>query len=301
MRHHIFKFLAVAFASLAVLSGCHTVENDTPGPKEIQFTASIGKFDVKATDTAFEDGDQLSLYASWPVSISNVMLTARGKALIPEWPVYWSASQLIDEPTMFYACYPYDYTNDDSFYDRYFTVQEDQSTIEGYTASDLMTAAVSATPAEGSVNLRFAHRLTKLLINIDNRLGVGIEQVYLANVYLEVSYDFPANNSLRVQGNPWSIAARKMEALDQQEVWALILPPQNSSVVLVLKTSEGDYLYYDTDYSVFFSPARCYNAHIIVDQSSIAMDFTSDVMDWLDGDDIPFYQEHPDSGNGESN
>lgn len=300
MKHTIFHLFAAMLALTAVLSGCRAVENEASGAKEIRFTASIGKFDVKATDTAFEDGDLLSLYADWPVNADNVMMTAQSDALIPSESVHWGADQLLDQPCVFYACYPYDAVNT-QIYERYFMVQGDQSSWEGYTASDLMTAMASVTPAEGVVNFRFAHRLTKMVIHIDNQIGLDIAQAYLGNVQLETRYDFPSSNWTWGQGDADSvISACKVVTPDGEEAWALILPPQQSWVKLILETRDGEVFVYDTDNSVYFEAARCYHVHVALDQTMAPIDFTSDVMDWLDGYDIPFYQEHPDSGNNES-
>ena len=51
----IFRLIALATAFGAALSGCTlTEETGQTGKNEIKFSATVGSFQVKATDTAFD-------------------------------------------------------------------------------------------------------------------------------------------------------------------------------------------------------------------------------------------------------
>ena len=152
----IYRLLAIATAFGAVLAGCSQAEEDVAtGNREIKFSASVGTFQMKATDTAFEQGDAIGLFADNPVGVWNAKLTFSNGKLAPEEPIYWGSSQLLEEPVYFYAYYPYDADRPD--FSWYHTVAADQSTHEAFTASDFMVARAQSAPADGAVQLNFVH------------------------------------------------------------------------------------------------------------------------------------------------
>ena len=87
MKHTIAKYFAVAAALCLTAVGCSTLpeDNGTTESRDIRFSASIGSFQVKATDTAFENGDAMGVYAADPVNAENVRLTWQDGALTPSY------------------------------------------------------------------------------------------------------------------------------------------------------------------------------------------------------------------------
>ena len=277
--------------------GCSTLQEDkgVSENRDIKFSASIGSFQVKATDTAFENGDAMGLFAEDPVAVENVRLTWQDGALTPETPVQWGWDQLVDESALFAAYYPY--TAEPAFreggdYDYLeFTVQTDQSTHAAYTASDLMTASTYATPAEGTVNFAFVHRMSKLVLTVDNRLEDPVKEVYVGNVqatgYINIvkSQDYYTDYVDAV-----SIKAGEGVTTDGTKAWSVIIPAQNCQITLMLVTESGKEYVYKSEHNVYFAAARRHTAHVILDETAISTTFSATVYDWMDNGDFWFKQ-----------
>jgi len=295
MRHNTAKLFAAAAALTLVVAGC-TVQEENARQREIKFTASVGSFQVKATDTAFEAGDTIGLFANHPVSASNVCLAWQNGGLTPETPVYWGADQLVDQSTLFYAYYPYNARLEG---DRNisFSVKEDQSTPAAYTASDLMTASTYATPAEGTVQLNFVHRLSKLVLTIDNQLADdAVKEVYVGNVKLSTNVDLAISQEYYAAGEPGAIKACEGGIVTQdgvaQQAWSVIFPSQSTLPRIMIVTRSGKEYVYETDYDIYFGASRRHYAHLILDQTALSASFTSTVFDWYEGEDFWFKQDN---------
>ena len=303
MKNTITKLFAGAALLSLVLAGCSSLkeESGTAGKEKIKFSATIGSYQVKATDTAFEQGDAIGLFADYPIEgVWNLPMTWNNGSLTTEAPVYWGSSQYVDQASLFVAYYPYDAALEELYLNT-FTVQEDQTTHEAYTASDLMIASTLAAPADGTVNLNFIHRMTKLVISVDNRLtDAAVSSITVGNVYLGVSGELNSDNELYPVGDPGSIKAGKVVLEDGSEAWTAILAPnQNITPSIIITTDDGKEYVYHSDYNVWFAPSRCYNAMVIIDESSISTDFTSNVTDWFDGGWFWFNQNVPSPYDGE--
>lgn len=133
---------------------------------------------TRATETAFESGDVIGLYATEyagevaaPLQISgnwinNEAITYNGKEWNADKTLYWSENKLD-----VYGYYPY--MAPSSIDEHLWSVQLDQSTPEttdalsGYEASDFLWAkATGVEQANGDVQLQFKHRCSKLVIKL---------------------------------------------------------------------------------------------------------------------------------------
>ena len=159
------KFIFIA-TSVLLLSACakETFNN------EIQFR--FGLPETKATSSAFENGDEVGIYAvQWngetqmPLQVggnflNNEKITFNGSSWVPSRTLYWS-----DSPCDFYALYPYQ--SDIATVEAYpFTLTLDQNN-GGYEASDLLyayTEKVSRT--DGPVSMQFKHMMSKVKVNL---------------------------------------------------------------------------------------------------------------------------------------
>lgn len=286
MKNTITKLFALAALAGTVLAGCSSLKEEGGNASKdvIRFTASIGTYQVKATDTAFEEGDAIGLFADYPVNVQNLPMTWSNGTLAPETPVYWGADQFVDQSAGFYAYYPYNAALTERYIEL-FSVQEDQTTHDGYTASDLMIAGTMASPAEGTVNLNFIHRMTKLVLHVENRLtDAAVTAITVGNVYLGVSGRLDSSDGLRYAGDPGSVKAGKVVLESGEVVWqAIIAPGQYVKPAIIITMEDGKEFVYNADDDVYFSPSRCYNATVIIDETSVSTDFTSNITDWLDG------------------
>ncbi|MCR5409220.1 MAG: fimbrillin family protein [Bacteroidales bacterium] len=292
MKNYITKLFAGAALLSLILAGCSSLKEDGGSLKrEIKFSASVGTFQVKATDTAFESGDQVGLFADYPVSASNVRLTWQNGALTPDSPIYWGESQALDEATDFLAYYPY-IEGQSGRGIEIFSVQADQTTHEAYTASDLMIAETISAPEDGTVDLNFIHRMTKLVLHIENRVdNRAVASVTVGNVYGSVSGSLASGSSLWCTGDPMVIKAGKVTTATGASAWTLIMAPeQNTRPSIIITMEDGEEFVYEADNEIWFVPARCYNAYVTIDAASVTTDFTSNVTDWYNGGEFWFGQ-----------
>lgn len=275
-----------ALALGLVLAGCSAIqeENYSREGLEIQFTASVGTFQVKATDTGFEPGDQIGLFADSPVSASNVRMTWDGTNLVPESRLFWTPGD--ERRVGFSAYYPYDPEKTNNWSE--FFVNADQSTKELFTASDFMTATSAAKASDGVVNLIFYHRFSKVIIHIENTIpDMKIADVYLGNVRGRVEGD-PWGNYSTI-GQPGAIKTCKAATPAGETVWAAIVPAQYTEPQLMITTADGkQYTYEASRYGIDFMSGCCINAHVTIGVDDIVTDFTSDVTEWTDNNDLEF-------------
>ena len=83
------KVLYAALAALA-LAACSKQESVRPVQQgEVRFTTNIQTYTVKATDTAFENNDEIGIFAGAPISKNNVKAVVTGTSLIPVTPIKW--------------------------------------------------------------------------------------------------------------------------------------------------------------------------------------------------------------------
>ncbi|MBO4340521.1 MAG: fimbrillin family protein, partial [Bacteroidales bacterium] len=301
----IFNLIAIAAVFGSALAGCNVLTEDGvyAGKKEINFSATVGTYQVKATDTAFEDGDAIGLFADDPIYVENVKLNFSKGKLTPEAPVYWGEQQLLEQPTYFSAYYPY--VTNSAFVDKeygyrsiYFAVAEDQTTHEAMTASDFMVAKAQSSPADGTVQLHFAHAFSKIIFTVDNQINDNkVVNITLGGVCLGAwAHVEDIGASWGDYDRQGTIKMAPVTTAAGEPAWAAILPPQSVYPVVFIEMEDGDQYTYNTDEEVYFGPSRRYNASIVIDQTSVSADFSSDISDWVDSGEIPFGQ-YVDAGN----
>lgn len=251
---------------------------------EIKFTASIGSFQVKATDTGFELGDKIGLFAGDPVRANNLPLTWNGANMVPESKLFWAPGQ--EESTWFAAYYPYDPNREYTWSE--FTVNADQSTRELYEASDLLAATNVAYMKDGVVNFIFAHRLTKIVLLVENELeDASIAEVYIGNVQGRVQGSI--DGSFEGIGLPGTVKAGSVTlSADGAPAWTCIVPPQYSRPRLVIKTTDERQFSYDLEQELWLSGGCRYTFHVLLDKGTISVDSTPEVTEWTDNNDIAF-------------
>ncbi len=260
--------------------GCDQEENLTQyAPNEIRVVASMA--DTRATLTHFEAGDQMSLYAVeyegdevLPLQLggnylNNELLTYDGGAWSADRALYWS-----EQPCDFYGFYPYQELN--TLSDYLFELPTDQnraetqSALSGYEEADLMWAkAEKVSREEGTVNLRFGHMLSRLIVKLQR--GAEFEgelpeeiTVHLYNTVTTAKVDF-VNGTLQhySQGAKNTIIMKRLS----EDTFAAIVVPQNIErrTPLVEVTMEG--IAYLLNYSMSFRPGRQYTITVVLNTS----------------------------------
>ena len=194
-----YRKLMLAMASAALVASCSSNgEEVRPDQKQESgsFTASM-KTLSRATETSFEENDQIIVYAvkdegnGTELKASGnyanyVKYTYRGNKFVND--------QGIVRPTEFgvryFAMYPNTITAVPTFR---FTVRTSQGASGQYTMSDLCTAVSDVTTAK-EVNLVFSHRLSHVVVNLQGEaLGTGTATVKLNNVNTGCNVDLNAN------------------------------------------------------------------------------------------------------------
>lgn len=194
-----YRKLMLAMASAVLVASCSSNgEEVRPDQKQesVSFTASM-KTLSRATETSFEENDQIIVYAvkdegnGTELKASGnyanyVKYTYRGNKFVND--------QGIVRPTEFgvryFAMYPNTITSVPTFR---FNVKTAQGASGQYTMSDLCTAVSDVTTAK-EVNLIFSHRLSHVVVNLQGEaLGTGTATVKLNNVNTGCNVDLNAN------------------------------------------------------------------------------------------------------------
>ena len=162
--------LLLASAALLALVACNKTPQVDPQPVDFsQYALRLEPVVTRATETDFENGDAIGLTVTRAAGTyaANEKLTYNGSAFSGELNWY---SEGNDEATL-KAYYPYSATVPATF-----TVAADQSA--GTASSDFLSAVKEGVlPSANAVAMVFKHRLSRLVVTLDNRSGSEIESV----------------------------------------------------------------------------------------------------------------------------
>lgn len=262
------------------------VEQPTPSEKlTVKLSASLYQF-TKATDTAFEDGDQISVNIFNPECyLYNAHFTYTGGQLTSSTPYAWYEDTDIESTIT--AMYPARETMEGYAATQSFMVNADQSTKAGYAASDLLLAQTTAKPTAEAVNLPFKHALSKIVVNVDNQLKEAVENVWFTDVLGEVSFSTADHSDLAPTGTAGTVKAYK----SGDNTWQLIVAPQTASPKLALTTTSGKQYTFVLTENVTFSPGKVSTATVTVSAETIYTAFTPEISDWVADNELNFSQD----------
>ena len=191
------KYLAIVGNMLLALTACSGGGSElgpTPSPPpSAKVPINISTSITRATDLAFETGDQIGLFvvnhqadgsaATLQTTgnyIDNTKFTYDGtwKAATP---TYWKDNSTHAD---FYIYYPYTATIS-NIEAMPWTVNADQSTTEKYKASELLIGKTTdAAPTESAVKIEAKHVLSQIIINLV--AGNGFTEASLAAAKISV-------------------------------------------------------------------------------------------------------------------
>lgn len=219
----------------------------------------------RATSVGFENGDKIGLFATVyngevasPLQISgnwvnNAEVVYDGQAWTPSKPIYWNESALD-----VYGYYPY--MTPTSIDEQPFEVALDQSVesadgvLGGYEASDFLWAkATGVTQADGSVQLAFKHRCSKLIVKLVKGEDYDGDfpssaSLFIHNVVPTATIDFTTGAVVKdIFGEPTTIKAHKV---DDGTYEAILVPQRITSrrPFIELIANNISYLLEDTFY-----------------------------------------------------
>ncbi len=155
--------VAVCFVSSCAKESLGSEINTNMDPYAISFTEGINTMATRATEVAFEAGDEISVtaYSGGSEYATNKRYTYSASLFSSDDPIIYPQG---DEDGLSYrAVYPYVELSADKEVE--FTIKTDQSLDSNYTLSDLMSASLYATTDEVP-KLQFQHMLTKMVFKI---------------------------------------------------------------------------------------------------------------------------------------
>ena len=289
MKKFLFSVVALAGLFLASCSSepAQEVAPVTKGGKVISLQASMADF-TRATDTAFETGDQIGLYIFNPEAyLSNVAYTFGANGFAAATQQVWYEDEALESQVVAY--YPYSTTVGS------FTVKSVQTSHAAYTASDLMVASTTATPTEEAISLPFKHMLSKVNLTIVNETEEAVTSVYFADVAGTVSYDVKdAAATLKASGS-MTIEAGKLE----DGTYTLIVAPQSVAPTLAIITESGAQYNFKVENAVEFKAGTVSTASVKIEKQEdplpptpdpiyVSIDWT--IADWAEGEELEFVQ-----------
>ncbi|MGN0282243.1 MAG: fimbrillin family protein [Prevotella sp.] len=167
---------------------------DTPPPasekKEISIDSYVTAI-TKATDAGFENNDKIGLYVvnlegnatlkTTGNHVDNMRFTLNG-TWTPDTPVYWEDDNTHAD---FYLYYPYK-PNISDVRAVEVAVMSDQSTAEGYKASEVLAGATrDVAPTESSVKISAKHMMSQIVIEV--KAGEGFKEDELKETEMKVA------------------------------------------------------------------------------------------------------------------
>ena len=176
----LFPWLAVT--TLLSLQGCENEEGTALHRRDtVSFEIDAGG--ARATETTFETGDAIGVYAAVRMSSAPATLKTSGNYADNKRFV-WNGSQFVADgdaneiaagyETDYYAYYPYrEDMGNPLDYD--FSIQGDQR--EGITLSDFMYAANRSGTTDKVITLAFSHRLSRLQVTYTPEAGEALSGV----------------------------------------------------------------------------------------------------------------------------
>ena len=275
----------LAMVALAAIS-CNNREEPTPQTEQkvISVATSLYNF-TKATDTAFEADDAIGIHiVTDNTYLDNAKYTYNGTAWKGEQTNYWYKDESVT--SNIYAYYPYTNAGAYSAEGYSFTINPDQTTPAGYTASDLMVANTTSKPTAEPVYLNFHHALSKVVININSELEETVSSVMFCDVYgtAQVSLD---GTTATASGSKGDIKALNIK----DNMWQLIIVPQAEvSPRLIITTSAQKQYTFDIESATTFAGGKVSTATISLTKESISTSFTTEVTDWTADKELNFGQ-----------
>ena len=278
------KILLFTAAAALLFAAC--AKNDG---EDLSFAGQvrISPLLTKATDTAFETGDQIGVTITTSDSTAyatNEILTYSDGVFSGDliWYTGTSTSTLV-------AYYPYDENGTPTT----FTVSTDQ--IGGITSNDLIAGVLSdAAPSEDALSVSFKHQLSKILVKVTNESNYSISAVKLTGAYLTADVDVAALTAGASEtSETGDITAY---ASTEGELYAAIIVPQTVALGLSVTNSGGEELTAALASTTLVQGGQ-YTVNVTVEDNSIKVTLSGDVDNWDDqgeigGDSDPSFEEY---------
>ena len=248
--------------------------------REVVFTVAGKDYATKSTDSGFEDGDAIGIFAP-DMEKYNVRASVSGTSLTPDTVIRWEKDQ--SSNSQFFAYYPYAEgvvgpTN-------VFTIAADQTADESFKAADLRTSYVIVEPLS-TVAFVLGHRFSKITFAFTGvPAGETITKVVLKDMFTQAAVDLGTGASGGLAEKADVSAHKKTDTS-----FEAVLIPQ-TYLKTEVTTSKGRTLKYTT-FTPFQLEGGCaYLATLGVPESgedTSVIGFSFSIVDWDNGGEISY-------------
>ncbi len=287
------KSFIILVSAVMAMVGCAKQHSPVPAGQsgDVKFTSNIQTYTLKASDTAFDNGDEVGIFAGTPIGKDNVKGVVSGTSLNHNSAIKWVDGY--NGIIKFYAYYPY---VENATTNLPFAVQANQNANNGYTRSDLMLASAQSAQTENAVALNFNHAMSKVSIGITNNIpDATVSKVVFENVALEVLVNLETGALTPSDAIPGNITARSIPG-----GYELILVPQTASPKIRVSLSNGKDYVFEITSAFTFQAGKKASASLVLDPQAEAnaVQFTMSVSNW-DEDENPLNFDDPSIEDGE--
>lgn len=262
-----------------------TNQSTEPTSRAVTFNASFGEGTTRATETSFETGDQIGV---WAVQANSSLRSSGNYAdnvsYVYSGGSFTAAGTGISLPNngsslAYYAVYPYSasFNNTGAFS---FTVRSSQTVHADYTASDLCMASTEPTTSQ-AVNLTFNHVMSRVMVRLTgSALANKRVSVKLKNVLHTMT--------LNMQTGKFSTAnsgATDIQMLEESKnVFVAVVAPQKipAKMTLLEITVNGESDYASFDYEMTLNSGK---------QTTLTGEYTENGTVTFRGDINPWQEE----------
>ncbi|MBO4605721.1 MAG: fimbrillin family protein [Bacteroidales bacterium] len=274
------KRVIVSLLALAALFSCsRKVTVIIPvNPDEVKFTASVETYTTKATDSAFEDGDKVSIAAGNPINETTVG-TISGTEISIEEPIYWTKDQTAS--TTFVAVYQAGGVAEPSANLSYDLLKGGR---HDYAAHNLFMVAARTAAPRTQVNLKFKHPFAKVGFVIHNQLDEAISKVEIKGVVMDARLDIKEE---KVVLGTTTKTFEPVKLADDS--YAAVIMPQTATMSVVVTAASGTTYTFEQQAGFVYAPGTAYSTEITVDKKSsgpVAFEFT--VVPWSSGGSLDY-------------
>ena len=265
-----------AMACLLLLAACNK-----PGTEPVNPSSSADRFQVRitpvitrATETSFEDGDQIGLTISRATSdyATNEKLSFTGGVFSGNLNWYDDSS----EPSILAAYYPYDASGVPTS----FTVAADQR--NGISASDFIAAVkTDVMPSANAITMPFQHKLTRIKVSVTNNSGFSIDDVRFSGAVLTATLasDFTASAQAEATASA-SIHCYKADAT----TFYAILPPQTATLTVTAAVGTNEFSQNLVEATL--GAGKQYTISLVANKQDIQVVLSGEIDNWDDGGSI---------------
>lgn len=280
-KNHILEFALVAM--IASLSACNSNSEAFPSQSyEIKLTSEIIPSRVNDLDyqsTQIVEGQKVGVTITGASGVhNNVAWTAGADGSLTNEgaAIYYKGNS----QTIITAYHPYNKTWTGT--NHVFTVSKDQSTNEGYLASDLLWVTETVTHDETAVALTFSHKLAKINVTLTSTDITDLSGATISICGTEIAAGFNSATGIlsNMQGAKADIKAGVI-ANNLTTASAIIVPQTVEKGTKFIKFTHGDKSYY---YALSdekeFQSGHAYNYSLRIDSSNMENPLEGEESEW---------------------